>query len=233
MSRVPGTLKRQPRTAGGTIAVLSGARTVWPSFAKAISYCFKPDGTNLLWYESVDIVGVCNRACREFVGDWLWLMGDDHVFAPDMLERLISHDVDVVVPHCLKRVPPFDPVVFGGQTSSGDYFTADLPEHGLVEVWAAGSGGMLVRRHVIESIDDPWFETGIGLSEDLEFCRKVREAGFSIWCDVDAKLGHLHYHTVWPALRDGVWQIELDIGNGVRMPVKRIVEGVPVAPGAA
>ena len=158
-------------------------------------------------------------------------MGDDHVFAPDILARLISHDVDVVVPHCLKRVPPFDPVAYGGQNEDGDYFTAELPESGLTEVWAAGSGGMLIRRHVLEAIGDPGFETGIGLSEDLNFCRKVRDAGFSIWCDVDAKLGHLHYNTVWPVLRDGVWQIELDIGNGVRMPVKRIVEGVPVAPG--
>ena len=35
------------------------------------------------------------------------MIGDDHAFLPDMIERLVLHDVDVVAPLCLQRASPF------------------------------------------------------------------------------------------------------------------------------
>ena len=155
-------------------------------------------------------------------------MGTDHVMDFDLLQRLLSHDVDVVVPLCLKRSPPYDPVVYSHQNEQGEYVGYyDLPEHGLVEVHAAGSAGMLIRRRVLDAFEDPVFESHGGLNEDLSFCAKVREGGFQIYCDVDARLGHISEISVWPELRDdGEWGISLHLGNGQKMPVKRLVKAV-------
>ena len=231
MSRLPGTYKTNAQ--GGTIGVLSGSRTCYPAFARALAICGKPDGTRLIWAESSDIVGNCNSICRNYRGDFVVFLGDDHVFDPDWLLRLLAHNVDVVVPLCLKRTPPYDPVVYGGQNEKGEYFVADLPGGGLAEVYAAGSAGMLVRRHVLEAIDDPWFESHGGLNEDLTFCAKIRDAGFRIWCDVDTRLGHLNSYTVWPARRDGGWHADLDMGNSTVIPVRRQLVGPPPVPATA
>src|SRR3546814_11448924 len=60
-------------------------------------------------------------------------------------------EVDVIVPPCLKRSPPYDPVVYSHQNEKGEYVGYnDLPEHGLVPVHAAGTAGMLIRRPVLD-----------------------------------------------------------------------------------
>ena len=95
---------------------------------------------------------------------------------------------------------------------------------GLMEVFVAGSGGMLVRRHVLDAVgwpkDAPWnerhwfeYEQGEHLNEDFVFCRKVREAGFKIWCDVEVQMGHRGMMTAWPLPNDdGTWSLGLNLG---------------------
>ena len=69
---------------------------------------------------------------------------------------------------------------------------------------------MLIKRRVLEAIDDPWFEPSqdaVGLNEDLNLCRKIREAGFTLWCDPTALLGHISHYTVYPHWQDGAWHV--------------------------
>jgi hypothetical protein len=209
---------------GGTVGVVSGDTVRYPDFCQSLVILGKPEGTRLIWSKSHDVTGNCNVICRKFLGDWVWLIGDDHVFDPDILIRLLEHDVDVVVPLCLKRTPPYDPVVYDRQNMQSEYVGAELPGSGLYQVYAAGQAGMLIRRHVLDAIQDPWFETKGGPNEDLMFCAKVRDAGFKIWCDVDARLGHIATHTVWPAWREDGWHADIDLGSNVRMPIRRILE---------
>jgi hypothetical protein len=224
MSRVPGTYagRRNPRD--GTIGVIGSELARYADFVAALTILGKPDDTRLIYTRTVDIVGNCNTICRNYRGEWIWIIGDDHTFDPDILFRLLEHEVDVVVPLCLKRSPPYDPVVYGGQNERGEYFGAELPAEGLVEIYAAGSAGMLVRRHVLEAIDDPWFESYGGLNEDLEFCRKVRDSGHRIWCDVDCCLGHISTHAVWPAYRDGGWHADLVVDPRLTLPLRRTID---------
>jgi hypothetical protein len=85
----------------------------------------------------------------------------------------------------------------------------------LHEIYAAGSAGMLIRKHVLDAIKRPVFTTEKGMqNEDLLFCKKVREAGFKIWCDVDQKMGHIGLHTVYPMWDGNRWGSILDFGNG-------------------
>lgn len=216
----------------GTIGVLSSDLSRYADFSVALLHQQTPPGAKLIWTKGADVVGNMNRMVAGMEGDWLWILGDDHVFAPGLLLSLLKRDVDVIVPLCLKRTPPYDPVVYAEQNEDGDYVAfVDLPEHGLVPIHAAGSAGMLVKRHVIEAIGGPVFESHGGLNEDLTFCAKVRAAGFQIWCDVDAFLGHIGLVSIWPKYRDGEWQVDLDLGNGTMMPVRRFLK--PEFAGAA
>ena len=194
-----------------------------------------PAGSGLTWAGGVDVSGNCNQLCRKtLAGDyaWLWVMGDDHDFPSDIVGRLLAHDVDVVVPHCLKRQPPWMPVVFSHQNEDGHYVAADLPESGLTEIHAAGSAGMLIRREVLEAVGDPWFTpspNSEGLNEDLHFCQKVRDVGFGIYCDPQISLGHIALHTVSPRWDGDRWHPEIVHDGGVGMLYRRPDIRKPVA----
>jgi len=186
----------------------------------------RPPNTRVIWIKGMDVTASFNKIVEAMEGDWLWIMGDDHVFDPTILVQLLSHELDVVVPLCLKKQAPFEPVVYGSQAVGEDgltrYFGADLPQRGLVEIHAAGSAGMLIRRHVLDALERPVFETsGVQQDEDLVLCRKIREAGFTLHCDVDARLGHIGIFGVYPMWQGEWFGTALDVGGGQITPLWR------------
>ena len=219
----------------GTMGLIAGDLGRYTDFTTSLAIMQKPPTLRLVVGKSTDVVGNCNLICRNVEGDWLFLMGDDHVFDPDILLRLLAHDVDIVVPLVFTRTPPYKPVVVDAEDHVDElghtvYRVAhDLPEHGLREVYAAGSAGMLIKRWVLDEIADPWFATdGRGLNEDFTFCAKARDVGARIYVDVDTPMGHIAPHTVWPDYRDGGWHPNLILGPDTVVPLKNIVrEEVP------
>lgn len=216
--------------------MISAELARYSHFSVAMLHLQVPDNSKLAWDPGANITGQCNNLIKHAIkteADWLWIIGDDHVFHPDIIEKLLAHEVDVVVPNCLQKSAPFNPVVYKGLNKDGHHAVQlELPPEGLHEVYAAGSAGMLIRRHVWEAIEEPWFTTSGGhQNEDLEFCRFVREAGFQIWCDVDTPLAHIGTMVVWPHhMEEHGWGAMLDLGpplDGVqqRMPVRRIAQG--------
>lgn len=135
--------------------------------------------------------------------------------------QLLSHDKDVAVPLCLGHDLPFQPLIYDVQAQGPDHYRPRQlkpGESGLVQVDCSGGGGMLIRRHVLETIKDPWFEVHIQhhespprqTTEDFDFCQKVREAGFQIWCDLDCIVGHTTIFHVWPLRQpDGTWSASI------------------------
>lgn len=112
----------------------------------------------------------------------------DQVWQPEQVLRLVDHDLDVVS-GCIK-------------TLDGDYALhrehkrlGELPD-GLFEVDSCGFGFVVIKRQVFERIPYPWFRLlpavdGLGDdSEDVSFCRKVRDAGMKIMADADVCVGH-------------------------------------------
>jgi hypothetical protein len=212
------TTKQVPRQKlFGTVAFFTGDPA--PRFGESVKSMqqmlayMRNDEIRLGWFGGVDVTGNLNEACRRTKGDWLWQTADDHIWEPDIIRRLEAHKVDVVVPHCLKRTPGFEPVLYG--SSNGDvHQLAQIPEQGLFEVHAAGTAGMLIRKHVLDEIGDPWFETYGKQNEDLMFCRKLREHGFTIWCDPSVLLGHIALTCVYPCWIEGEgWGVDMDLGG--------------------
>ena len=78
---------------GGTIGVISSDLGRYSDFSLSMCVLLKPEDARIIWTKSVDVVGNCNQICRKMLGEWLWLMGDDHVFNPDILVRLLEHNV--------------------------------------------------------------------------------------------------------------------------------------------
>lgn len=191
----------------------------------------RPMGSKVALVMGMDVTLSLNEIVRDALeGDfeWVWFQSDDHLYDDDSLLRLLDHQLDVVVPLIPKKAPPYGLVIFKDEIGMGD--TADgipIPEYdnfsarelsasGLIKVHAAGSGGMLVKRHVLEDIEPPWFESSSGayVNDDLEFCRKIRDAGYEIHCDLGVRFGHLSTYVVRADHRNGMMGITLDFGTG-------------------
>lgn len=212
----------------GTIAVASGDLARYPGFSVSLVNVLRPKNTCISWNIGLNVAANFNACIREMLnsdGEWIWIMGDDHIFQPDTLIRLLDHRLDVVLPLVVRRRPPFIPVLFKEVTPEcppgqfPPYQWHELPkEGGLFEVQHAGSAGMLIRRNVIEELgDDNWFEFGkLGgdqMNEDTYFCKKIREAGFKIFADLDTFMGHITPMCLWPQrTKDGQWTIGIDMG---------------------
>jgi GT2 family glycosyltransferase len=177
-----------------------------------------PEGSRTVFAMSTNIVANLNTALRQLrdEDEWVWIVGDDHVFRPDTLTRLLDRDMDMVVPLCTRRGPPFPLVHFGDQISEGSPYRRVLQydylpdDDRLVEVQATGSLPV-IRRDVIDALDDPWFENTPGrMDEEFDFCQKVRDAGYRIWVDPTVAVGHISEIVTYPRQIDGVWGAHID-----------------------
>lgn len=209
----------------GTIICPTGGLIRHVEFAQSLSRLVTPLGTETVFPSHGSVGENLNRAFRELPADtqWVWLLADDHVFSPNLLMDLLAHDVDVVVPLCAKRTPPYRLVVGGGTTVERDGTTYpalrpfDLDEvpDGLFPVELAGTAGMLIRREVIDEVGDPWFKSSDGLymNEDFMFVRKVRAHGYEVMCDPHLYLGHIGSMQIWPGRHEGRLVLKLDYGD--------------------
>ena len=183
-----------------------------------------PGGWEKRWIHGGNLANNLNRGIRENPAQWYWVMGDDHVYHPNTLKRLLAHGCEIIAPVCLMRRFPFCPVMAEevDAPSHGKIIRlslGDLPKRGgLWEVERVGGGGLLIHRNVLDALGEPWFEIGQiesdGMGEDIWFCEKARAKGFHIFVDLDAVIGHQAPAWVIPTRRpDGEWQIEVNVDN--------------------
>jgi GT2 family glycosyltransferase len=153
------------------------------------------------------------RMAREARADWLLQVDPDETFIPQML-RVLMRTADaatrpILVGH-YANVGNLDFDGNGGmtvldmvyrETGDGQYQGISVPENMQpFEVDAFGAGVMLTHLRVFDDLEYPWFETAYiqptgktelqFMNEDLAFARKVREAGYRIWCDPLAEATH-------------------------------------------
>lgn len=141
--------------------------------------------------------------------EWLFLINDDHIYPPDTLLRLLSHNKDFVTGVYLKKQQPFPPIIYQGLENGNPvprFFKKG--ESGLIPISACGDGCLLIHRRVLEKIDFPWWTTSNSespdlITQDLNFCKKVREAGIEMWCDLDARIVHVAVMPLGPLFEDG------------------------------
>jgi hypothetical protein len=212
----------------GTVVLPISDQLRFPDFFIDYSALEVPEGTKTSINRSASIVGNLNNSLLDMPPEheWAWFLADDHVFPSGLLMQLLDHEVDVIVPLCVKRTPPFQLVIMREETEIWNermnrnypgfipYKPEEVPDE-VFPVVAAGTAGMLVRRHVLDKIGFPHFEStdGVYLNEDLDFCQKIRRAGFEILCDPHAYLGHIGQMHIWPARHEGQLAVKIDCGG--------------------
>jgi hypothetical protein len=121
--------------------------------------------------------------------DWLLWLDSDMSFPVTTLDRLLAHDRHIVGATYLRRTPPHR--LLGALRPRGRLVD------GLTEMASMPFGCMLVRRQVFDDIAAPWFrldyEGEQPVGEDIGFCRRAIEAGYSIFNDdaLTLELGHV------------------------------------------
>lgn len=202
--------------APGTIGVLSGDLSRYSWFSQSLLALAMPPETQILWVQGMWVAAAVNRLIRNMQPSsaFLMLLSDDHRFAPDLLLRLLAHDVDIVAPLCPLRSPPFNPSIFH-ETAAGyrGYTWTDLDGlSGLQPVPTYGGPGVVIKRHVLDTLGDPWFQClpGEHPNEDLSFFARCRAQGFQPYVDLETPLGHSTSLTLYPhRLADAAWGIRL------------------------
>ena len=143
--------------------------------------------------------------------EWLLMIDDDHRISVDWLLRFLARPTQPILGSLyLDQSPPFTPRVYGPPDASMNFARmslTDLPTTGIHPVYAVGSSGLLIQRHVFEQMPSPWFTLGQfdHYGEDLAFCHQAQQAGIPVAVDVESRLGHAAMMDVWPAVKDGQW----------------------------
>ena len=138
----------------GTIGIPMASLARYTGFFYDLNQLKVPKGTQLVIAEGVNVAYNCNNLVKSMTGDWLWIMGDDHRFSPDILLKLLERQVAIIVPVVCRRGMPFQTVLYKiaapDRTAYMTYSWAELshewPNGGLATLEAAGTGGMLIRK---------------------------------------------------------------------------------------
>jgi hypothetical protein len=102
----------------------------------------------------------------------------------DAIQRLAQHEVDFVGGVQYHKDKWDEPMCY----VDGEWYQGKGPE----EVDVIGAGFTLISRKVFEALEYPYFTQSTDKNDgDWEFCQKVKEKGFKIWCDFTLVAEHL------------------------------------------
>ena len=221
----------------GAICLASGEIARYGVSLQCLERLRVPNASLLAWFMGVLVAENLNRGLDAMLENpalqWAWIMGDDHIYDAGIVMGLLEREVDVVLPLCLNRYPPLDPSIVG---PAGQKHLEDLPTAGLYRLApdeTCGDAGMLIRRSVLERLARPFYDrlrSGSFKSEDQAFTRKLQDAGYDVWVDVEHPIGHIAAVAVEPVVKHGAWNIRLT--GGMKHIVDIAPRRIPVAPAA-
>lgn len=235
----------------GSVAIVTGELGRYSMFHMDLAMLRVPSGSQYTWSSGVLIAENMNqnfskslvypvehpRAGERTACEWVWIMGDDHTFQPDVLLRLLHSQretgADVLVPGCLTRNAPCGFIII--DESNGRLRDFDkVPPHvfKLEDFEVCGDAGMLLTRRAVERLGPPWYETlisGTKVSEDRHFARKIRAAGMDIWVDPTITLGHITPCVIEPVWDEvlGCWLVRFSVGRTPLVQFRPVPEPEP------
>jgi len=158
-----------------------------------------------------------NLLVRQFLdtdADWMWCLDQDAAWLPGTLDRLLGRDLPIVSALEMMRMPDMCyPMALKGQNAEGAYrvqaaevyrfigqhlnfeinapqMLAEPTEDSLLEVGFTGCHCLLIRRDVLEEMEEPWFKGYMPGGEDQYFCEKAAEMGVKTFVDMSVLVGH-------------------------------------------
>lgn len=143
---------------------------------------------------------IAQRILRDGCSHLLFL-DDDTIPPVGAVDMLLASDKPVVGAWVRQRRKNYYPMIIQEEKedNSGLVGIINPPSDTLHLIPCHGihMACTLIKREVLEKIremhpdeSNPWFD-GAQFGEDVIFCRRAREAGFTIWCDPRIKCTHL------------------------------------------
>lgn len=136
----------------------------------------------------------------------MWI-DNDIFFKPEQFQSLLDRNLDIVSGvykmiggEFYATVRKWDEEYFKKYGTFKFLTEEDFKDYkGLMEVVYTGLGFMLVKRGVFESLTYPWFKPIFYkidncvdfCSEDVGFCRSIKEKGYKIYVDPKVRVGHI------------------------------------------
>lgn len=148
---------------------------------------------------------------RNLIADWgvqwfnyVFCVDYDISFAPDTLTKMLSHDKPLVTGLYIQRIPGQHNLELYRVTPDESHVRLTMNDlvSSLEPIDGCGFGCVLIKTEVFKAVGYPQFEYHPALrmedtlSEDVDFCNKVRKLGFDMWADTTIKCGH-HGQTVF------------------------------------
>ena len=179
------------------------ARNIEPDTFKSIYDLKVPEGyeTTFQYFYGYNVDQVRNLIADWVVKgyDYLFSVDSDIAFPADTLAKLLAHDKDVVSGLYIQRKPGQHILEIYESTPQGGVTQMPyekLKGRSLVEVAGCGFGCVLVKAAVMRDIGYPQFkyysavDHNQTVSEDVDFCRKAKDKGFTIWADPSVLCRH-------------------------------------------
>lgn len=174
------------------------AKYIEPQTFKSIYDLEVPDGyeTTFQFFFGYQVDQV-----RNLIADWtikgfdyLFSVDSDITFESDTLKKLLSHDKDIVSGIYRQRLDYEILEIYDKNLRNLNY---DQIKSDLFEIGGCGFGCVLIKSDAFKRVSYPQFEYHSALdhkdtfSEDIDFCKKTRAAGSSIWVDKTILCGHI------------------------------------------
>jgi len=173
-------------------------------------------------YSRIDVAR--NTVAKSFIlqarndDDTLVMLDMDHLHPDYTVERLASHDEDVVCALAFRRCPPYDPQIYRFNDDGALVQPSEWGQ-GLLKIDAFGCAAIAIKRRTFRKLDESgmsypyfrfWYPKGMGLdnrfpSEDIFFGLSCRSAGIDCYCDTTVVSPHLTVGTV----QEDTWQAYL------------------------
>jgi len=165
----------------------------------------KDDGVNFdLDIESGTLVyiareRIANKAINEEYSHVLWLDAD-MVFGPDLLDDLMFSGKAFVSGVYHARRKGYASCIFKGIDVGEVERFKEYPKE-TFEIAGCGFGCVLIETEIIRAVKRAYgtcFTPIKNYGEDLAFCKRCRDIGYSLWCEPSVVCGHIGHITIYP-----------------------------------
>lgn len=151
--------------------------------------------------------------------DYLFFIDSDIIIKEGQLDKLLSHNKDIVTGVYYQRMLPHVPLP-RRKVCNNLYISIELDGQDIVDIDGTGMGCVLIKMDIFDKLEYPWFEFKYDrdhgewyqLSEDLNFCQKVQSIGTRIYCDPHVQCNHIGA-TVTPELANMYKEFRISHGK--------------------
>ncbi len=131
--------------------------------------------------------------------DYLFCVDSDIILPNDCLVKFLKADKDIISGLYIQRKLGEHTLELYAKTKAGfrNIQIDEIINYGIVNIGACGFGCVLINSNVLRKMDYPHFVYKSALdhahtfSEDVYFCQKATDLGFTVWADESVKCPHI------------------------------------------